>query len=108
MHWPRSLNCCRPYPVATKIKGNWELSPTVAKVIAAQAKAARKNGCAFIDRFQELGGREALKAWRGKRPRLLSGDNVHLTREGSKRMGEFVFALLTGEYDRLQGRAPVN
>jgi hypothetical protein len=93
-----------PYAVATKIKDRWVLSPTLAKVIHAQRSAADENGCLFIDRFKELGGAAALNIWRRKTPKMLSGDNVHLTREGARRMGHFVFNRLMVAFDRLLPR----
>ena len=93
-----------PYAVATKIKDRWVLSPTLAKVIHAQRSAAHENGCLFIDRFKELGGAAALNIWRRKTPKMLSGDNVHLTREGARRMGHFVFNRLMVAFDRLLPR----
>ena len=91
-----------PYAVATKIKDKWTLSPTVEKVIHAQRRAADASGCVFVDRFEELGGAPVLDGWRRKTPRILSGDNVHLTREGARRMGHFVFNRLTQTFDRLR------
>jgi len=94
-----------PYPVATKLGGRWEASPTVPRVGDAQREVAEKYGCVFVDRYARLGGDAAVEEWRTSNPKMLSADNVHLTRLGSERMGQFLFRLVTGEYDRLKGSA---
>ena len=87
-----------PYPVATKLRGRWEASPSVPLVGNAQRAVAEKYGCIFVDRYARLGGDSAVTEWRTSDPRMLSGDNVHLTRLGSEN-GTVVFQLVT-EYDR--------
>ncbi|MEE2758139.1 MAG: hypothetical protein VYA30_15885 [Myxococcota bacterium] len=88
------------YPVAAKLTGRWGVSPTLYKVLEIQKRQAKRHGCVFVDRFTRLGGAKVLSKWRRGRPRILSADNVHLTREGSRQMGEFIFKYLTVEYEK--------
>ncbi|MBV70378.1 MAG: hypothetical protein CMH52_03430 [Myxococcales bacterium] len=94
-----------PYPVAAKLKGRWAVSPTLYKVLEIQKRQADRHGCVFVDRFTRLGGADVLSKWRRGRPRILSADNVHLTREGSRQMGEFIFKYLTVEYEKSAARS---
>ena len=86
-----------PYPVAAKVGTRLQLSPTVLKVNEIQQRVSRKHGCTFLDRFERFGGASALHKWRRGRPRMLSADNIHLTREGSRQMGEFLYKYVTTE-----------
>jgi hypothetical protein len=76
-----------PYPVVVSQDG--ELSPSGAVAILAkyQRQAAGDAGCAFLDRELLAGGPQSGLKWLESKPRLLSGDYVHLTAAGSEHVG---------------------
>jgi hypothetical protein len=85
-----------PYPIAYTENDKVEPSLATLPLAKLQRKIAREAGCAFLDRLKLAGGpRQALK-WLNGRPRILSGDYVHLTEPGSEKVGTDVAnALLT-------------
>jgi lysophospholipase L1-like esterase len=93
-----------PYSVGLVDGGAVKASPTTAKVAKRQREAALDAGCAFLDRFELAGGAAATERWLQHKPKLLSGDYVHLTAAGSTFMGNTLAKVLTALLD---GGAPV-
>lgn len=60
-----------------------------------QRRVARARGCAFFDLWAAMGGEGGAKKFFGARPRLISGDLTHLTREGGAWVGSQLFSGLT-------------
>jgi len=81
----------------------------VPRVVAAQRAAARRAGCAFLDAYEAMGGRESVRRWLDARPRLVSGDYRHLTPEGARIVSMLLrSALLAGYDDFLAAEAGVD
>lgn len=76
-----------PYPVVLS-RGGRRPSPTTARLAAMVRRQAWESGCLFIDREQQAGGPAAGLDWMARKPRLLSGDNVHLTDAGAAVVGK--------------------
>jgi len=57
----------------------WDRTEVVARV---QREVALKEGCAFWDWQQGMGGPGAMVAWSLKSPALGAGDLIHLTKDG--------------------------
>jgi lysophospholipase L1-like esterase len=76
-----------PYPIVVSQDGNLSASTAVSILARYQREAAEEVGCAFLDRERLSGGPEMGLKWLDSKPRLLSGDYVHLTEKGSERLG---------------------
>jgi lysophospholipase L1-like esterase len=91
------------YRDAGRIVGN----QMVPKLTAVQRKVALAEGCAFFDTYAAMGGDGAVARWRRAKPPLISGDLAHLTHEGQKVLGHYVYLALMEAYrdyrDRMDG-----
>lgn len=65
-----------------------------ARMAEAQRAAAAAAGCAFFDTLRWMGGSGSAVRWR--RRGWLGGDYIHLTRKGSDKLGDALFAELFG------------
>jgi hypothetical protein len=83
-----------PYPIAIAVDDDVVPSPSVARLAAQQKKVALDKGCAFLDRQLLAGGPRMALRWLNAKPRILSGDYVHLTRAGSEAVGIDVARIL--------------
>ena len=84
------------YRDAGRVVGN----PMVPKLIAVQRKVALAEGCAFFDTYAAMGGEGAVGRWRRANPPLISGDLAHLTHEGQRVLGHYLYlALMEGYRD---------
>jgi lysophospholipase L1-like esterase len=91
-----------PYPVAYVDGGQVAPSPSTAMLARMQRQVAQEQGCAWLDRVALEGGPETAMQWLNSKPRILSGDYVHLTHSGSEKVGvDVAQVLLTrlGEQD---------
>jgi lysophospholipase L1-like esterase len=74
----------------------------VEPLVEAQRRAAREAGCAFFDTYAAMGGRGSIHRW--QRDGLASGDLVHLTAAGRRRMASTIHAALERGYDEHRAR----
>jgi lysophospholipase L1-like esterase len=88
------------YRDAGRIAGN----PMVPKITAVQRKVALAEGCAFFDTYAAMGGEGAVARWRRAKPPLISGDLAHLTHEGQKVLGHYVYLALMQAYREYRAR----
>lgn len=72
------------------------VSRKIAKIFAdAQREVARRNGCAFFDTYEAMGGEGTVARWFRARPRLIYQDLAHPTGAGHEIIaGLFTNALL--------------
>jgi lysophospholipase L1-like esterase len=91
-----------PYPIAY-VEGDQPVpSPTTARLARVQRQVAQEYGCAFLDRLALEGGPAVALQWLNTRPRILSGDYVHLTHSGSEKVGTDVAKELLNQLSRDQ------
>ncbi len=72
--------------------------PNIPLIIEAQRNAAFKNGCAFWNLYEAMGGENTIVAWVNSKPALAQKDYTHFTRSGAKIVGEMIFNALMKEY----------
>ena len=88
-------------------RGRVETMPTVPRIVAAQQRAARANGCAFFNTFEAMGGEGSMREWARARPRLGLDDYRHATPAGYEVIANMLYkALLQGFADYLDRRSP--
>jgi lysophospholipase L1-like esterase len=74
--------------------GRIAVFPSVPLRVEAQRAEATKNGCAFWNTYEAIGGRDGPARWVAHRPRLLALDLRHPTREGYQRLARMFYASL--------------
>jgi lysophospholipase L1-like esterase len=79
---------------ARSADGSVETLPSILRLVAAQRRIARENGCAFFDTFAAMGGEGTMGRWYGSEPRLVTGDFTHPTRPGSDRVARLLVRAL--------------
>jgi lysophospholipase L1-like esterase len=93
-----------PLDRATKQGTQLVSMPLVRPIVDAQRKAAAENHAAFWCIHEAMGGEGSMAKWYQARPRLGSGDLMHVTPEGSQLLAEqFTTALLQGFARWLEG-----
>ncbi|MFW5877312.1 MAG: GDSL-type esterase/lipase family protein, partial [Myxococcota bacterium] len=87
-------------------RGGVRTIPNVPKIVQAQKKAARREGCAFYNTFEAMGGEGAMERWYRSQPRLALSDFRHATPAGYEVIGNMFYkALLEGFADWLRSRS---
>lgn len=72
----------------------------MATIVEAQREVARQAGCAFFDAYAAMGGAGSARRWRKLDPPLAAGDLKHLTHEGRKVLGGWIYEAIMVEYVR--------
>jgi hypothetical protein len=81
-------------------RGRVTTLPTVPAIVEAQRRAAHREGCAFWDTFQAMGGEGAMERWYRTRPRLALGDFRHATPAGYEAIGNMFYKALLKDFAR--------
>jgi lysophospholipase L1-like esterase len=79
-------------------RGRVTTIPTVPKIVEAQRAAAHREGCAFFDTFQAMGGEGAMERWYRSRPRLALGDFRHATPAGYEVIGNLFYKAILKDF----------
>ncbi len=91
-----------PIDHGEKVRGRVRTVPMLKRMIPVQQRIAERNGCAFFNTWQAMGGEGSVGKWYRHRPRLAWGDYAHLTKAGDKVMGAIIYkALMKGFADYL-------
>ena len=78
-------------------RGRVQTMESVPRIVAAQQKAARHEGCAFFNTYEAMGGEGAMRRWFDEHPRLAFGDFRHATPAGYREIGTMFYqALMKG------------
>lgn len=80
--------------------------PSIPRIVEAQRRVARANGCAFFDTFAAMGGEGTMGRWFAAEPRLVTGDFTHTTKTGSDRVARIFVGALTRAYLSWRGEQP--
>jgi lysophospholipase L1-like esterase len=80
-----------------RYQGKLRIVPGIDRIVEAEQKASRENGCAFWDTRQRMGGKGAMRDW--VYAGLGQGDYVHFTAAGYQRLADVLFADLMQQYD---------
>lgn len=76
--------------------GEYPSRPVMPVLVAAQAKAAHAQGCAFFSTYKWMGGKGSAAKWFAKG--LVGSDFQHTSRRGSNLLADAVFDALEGGY----------
>jgi lysophospholipase L1-like esterase len=83
---------------SVKDETEWKTEPDVLKVLEAQKNVAKKNGVAFWNFYESMGGYNAMKHWVEGDTVFAARDYTHLNHRGAKRMADSLFAKLMEGY----------
>ncbi len=94
---PSSILVIGPPDRFVRSRGRWIPYENVDRIVAAEREAASREGCAFLDLRQRMGGKGAMRNW------MLAGlaqtDHVHFTASGYRQLGDLLFRDLMADYD---------
>jgi hypothetical protein len=62
--------------------------PSLKRLVAAQARVAQAEGCAFWSGFAAMGGEGSIVAWTRRKPPLAWTDLLHLSAAGQDLIGQ--------------------
>ncbi|MEE9385047.1 MAG: GDSL-type esterase/lipase family protein [Nannocystaceae bacterium] len=79
-------------------KGRVVTRAIVPRMVAAQRRVAHREGCAFFDTYEAMGGAGSMAIWSKMEPRLASGDLAHPTHHGHKVLGKLFYGALMRAY----------
>lgn len=72
--------------------------PSIPKIIELQRKICYEFEIAYYDQYQAMGGEGTMGEWISEYPRLVSGDLIHPTEEGSQKLAELFYNAILEDY----------
>lgn len=79
---------------------HWYTPPKLDDVRQTLRKIAERHGALYWDMSSVMGGPCSIESWVKATPPLALPDHVHLSDEGSRRVGRALYAALLADYDR--------
>ena len=83
----------------------WLTPPVLAQIVDVQRQAARRNGVAFFDSFDAMGGADLMDGFFHAEPSLAYSDRVHFTDKGYERWAQLLMNELLAGYDDWKERS---
>ena len=90
---------------STRLDGKFVTDPSVALLVAAQQRLARRTHAAFWNLFAAMGGENTMTSWVEATPPLANKDYTHINSRGGARIAGLLYTYLMGEYAH-PGAAP--
>jgi lysophospholipase L1-like esterase len=97
-----SLLVIGPPDRAVRVENRWKSARHMQSLVAAQRRAARESGAAFVDLFRAMGGSGSIDRWSTRSERLAQADRVHLTREGYKLVAQALYRAIMKGYTKMR------
>lgn len=88
-----------PSDMSTRIDGEFQSFPYLGATRDSLKAAAFRQGCAYFDMIEAMGGLGAMPAWVKESPPLAGGDYIHFTPAGAKKMGDMLLQSFLREYN---------
>ena len=88
-----------PADMSTSIDGEMQTYPNLEYVRDALKQTALKNGCAFWDMYEVMGGKNAMLNWVASDPPLAAPDYIHFSPAGAKTVAELFTKHLLSEFN---------
>ncbi len=79
-----------------RVEGAMRSDPSVARITAAQRRAAFRCGVSFFSIYEAMGGEDSMVEWVEQR-RFANRDYTHFNFEGAERISDFLLQFLLGE-----------
>ncbi len=87
-----------PSDMSIKQKTEYVTYPYLKEVRDALKAAAFKEGAAFWDIYEVMGGRNSMPSWVAADPPLAGPDYIHFTPRGARRVAELFYKALKDDY----------
>jgi lysophospholipase L1-like esterase len=84
----------------------WHEPPSLVAIRARLARIAGRFGAVYWDLSRFMGGHCSMDRWAKADPPLALPDHIHLTDEGSRRVGQAIYDAPMAGYDRYLHEAP--
>lgn len=86
-------------PATVPLECQWRTPAVLAQIVDVQRQAARRNGVAFFDTFDAMGGADLMDVFFHQEPSLAYSDRVHFTDKGYERWATLLMNELYAGYD---------
>jgi lysophospholipase L1-like esterase len=90
--------------MSEKDKTRYITNPNVIKVRDALRTAAFRNGAAFWDTYEAMGGQNSMPSWVFADPPLASADFVHFNLRGARTIGGMFYNAFILDYNRYENQ----
>ncbi len=87
-----------PSDMSKNIKGSMKTWPYLIDVKEEIKKVVLKNGAAYWDMFEAMGGENSMPEWVKAKPALATTDYIHFTQLGAKKISEMLNNALMNDY----------
>lgn len=87
-----------PSDMSKNIKGSMQTWPYLVDVKEEIKKVVLKNGAAFWDMFEAMGGENSMPEWVKAKPSLATTDYIHFTQLGARKVSEMLSNSLMNDY----------
>jgi hypothetical protein len=88
-----------PSDMSTRIEGEFQPYPFLDATRDSLKAAVFRQGCAYFDMIEAMGGLGAMPAWVKESPPLAGGDYIHFTPAGAKKMGDILLQSFLREFN---------
>lgn len=95
-----------PSDMSIKEGEHYVTRPFLEEVRDAMKENSLKNGAAFWDLYEAMGGRGSMVSWVEADPPLAATDYTHFSPAGSKKVGELFYTALINDYATWLSTAP--
>ena len=82
------------------VNGRWQSAPGIHNLVKVQAEIAYKNGAAFYNIFENMGGDGTIAAWAETNPPLAKDDRIHPSYKGTQILGDMIFQSFMNDYNK--------
>lgn len=89
-----------PSDMATKVGTQYQTMSFLVEVRDALKEASFKQGAAYWDIYEVMGGRNSMPKWVAEDPPLAAPDYIHFTPQGAKYVAELFYKSLHRDYER--------
>lgn len=87
-----------PSDMSENVQGKMQTRHLLVEMIDALRDTVIKNGAAFWNTFEAMGGENSMVAWANMNPPLASPDYIHFTKRGADRIGEMLYESINNYY----------
>ena len=77
----------------------WKTPLVIPEIVEAERRAAMREGVAFFDAYQAMGGSGAMDYWYKQSPSMGGKDHTHLNKLGYETVSDMLYEALLQQYD---------
>jgi hypothetical protein len=77
----------------------WKTPLIIPEIVEAERRAALREGVAFFDTYQAMGGSGSMDYWHKQTPPMSGKDHTHLNKLGYETISDMLYDALMQQYD---------